>query len=644
MKSFIEKAEKEDLNDLLSEKISTVSDKSVNLMWVALKCYYNNDYNPLFTALGYDKETLKQETYNYIGKKVNKAATAKTRDFSTLQAQKKDAMQQGRDDALSFFSEMTSKAEQQKESPVSSATTKGGSTQTTNNTEKPNLITETVSKNINWNQGSEKLIKQSLLTGDLESAVEVALKCGREAEALLIAVSSGNQELLNRTKAEYFSKTKDLFVRNIFSSIINKNFEALLDYNVIKEWKEYVLYAKTYLNEEKFASFAYSIAEKLSNTEEIYSSIVCFILGQNFAKCLELLYKKYLKESVSISSKAEKDFLLHNLFEEVIALKYILDSPQSTNDFFDSIMTEYSSMLIENNLFAEACRYINKIRNKTQKMVSVYDRIYGHCESTIGKLFPKLQPPYNIITVKPKLPQASATNKNINAKQSVNQPKPGGTPWDAIDGNASSTAKGKGFTMGAHNNINSNIPGGKTAQPMNALINSNVTGNMANMGMNQPKNVTSSNRPFVRPNIGKVNEDLNQSANYGQDTGNMSNSSSVGAHVNVSNMGNTLGTPGMNASANNLTNSSMNRIVNRPVNAPIAKAPVLPKQPFIPTQHIGQRGYEEDQGQQKFGNVNAGASSTIHHSGMMGITGSTPLVNNIGNSNPSRPSVPSSNI
>ncbi len=37
------------------------------------------------------------------------------------------------------------------------------------------------------------MIKSSLLTGDLESAVDIALKCGREAEALLIA--SADQEI-----------------------------------------------------------------------------------------------------------------------------------------------------------------------------------------------------------------------------------------------------------------------------------------------------------------------------------------------------------------------------------------------------------------------------------------------------------------
>lgn len=607
MKSFIEKAERDDLNELLNEKINTITDKSTNLMWIALKCYYNNDYNAFFSALGYDKDTLKQETYNYIGKKISKTATTKTRDFSNIQAQKKDASQQGKDDALSFFSEMTHKAEQQSQKDLNTPNTqKGINAQTINNTEKPNLITETISKNINWNQGSEKLIKQSLLTGDLESAVEVAMKCGREAEALLIAVSSGNQDLLNKTKNEYFSKNKDLFVRNIFSSIINKNFEALLDYNVIKEWKEYILYAKTYLNDPKFASFAYSIGEKLSNTEETYSAVVCFILGQNFAKCLELLYQKYQRESENVT-KNERNFLLHNLFEEVIAIKYILDSPQNTNEIFDGVITDYSNLLIENNLFEEACRYINKIRNKTQKMVSIYDRIYGHCESIIGKTFPKLQPPFNIITIKPKLShniQQGRTNQKISGQ--MNQSK--GSLWETSEINQVPQNKN---SFGVPN-INSGNVAVKANQskPYNQPIGAN------NINSNSLKNQAPSNRLTNNSNMAKLNDDQNQSYNYGNQS--------------ESGIGNVVG--------NNINQQQQNRINNRPVNPPIARAPILPKQ-AIPQQSTNQSTYEDDNN--KFGNVNSSLNQNAQGN-MIGNSRVIPPPTNPVVSNPPRPQIPTS--
>ena len=125
----------------------------------------------------------------------------------------------------------------------------------------PMTLTETISKNINWNLGSEKLIKDSLLIGDLDNAVEVAMKCGRDAEALLIA-SNGSKELFLKAKNLFFSKNKDLFIKNIFSSIIKQDFEQLLEYNIIKDWKEYVLYALTYLAKSDFGKFASNVQSK----------------------------------------------------------------------------------------------------------------------------------------------------------------------------------------------------------------------------------------------------------------------------------------------------------------------------------------------------------------------------------------------
>jgi hypothetical protein len=44
-----------------------------------------------------------------------------------------------------------------------------------------------VSRNSNWDDGYEGIIKKNLLIGNLEYAAEVALKAGRTTEALLIA-------------------------------------------------------------------------------------------------------------------------------------------------------------------------------------------------------------------------------------------------------------------------------------------------------------------------------------------------------------------------------------------------------------------------------------------------------------------------
>jgi hypothetical protein len=62
-----------------------------------------------------------------------------------------------------------------------------------------------------------------LLVGNLEYAAQVALKCGRSTEALLIAQADG-PELFEKIKEEYFSQHKDAFVKNIINSISKNDF------------------------------------------------------------------------------------------------------------------------------------------------------------------------------------------------------------------------------------------------------------------------------------------------------------------------------------------------------------------------------------------------------------------------------------
>lgn len=52
---------------------------------------------------------------------------------------------------------------------------------------------EQVSKNINWDTGVEKIIKDNLIIGNYDGAIDCALKSGRSSEALLLAYSQGKE-------------------------------------------------------------------------------------------------------------------------------------------------------------------------------------------------------------------------------------------------------------------------------------------------------------------------------------------------------------------------------------------------------------------------------------------------------------------
>jgi hypothetical protein len=97
--------------------------------------------------------------------------------------------------AADFFSELGSRSNNAP--PASKANNNNNVEENKVEEEQPSnqtklqMVTETISRNTNWDEGVEGIIKRNLLIGNLEYAAEVALKAGRTTEALLIADAGG---------------------------------------------------------------------------------------------------------------------------------------------------------------------------------------------------------------------------------------------------------------------------------------------------------------------------------------------------------------------------------------------------------------------------------------------------------------------
>ena len=84
-----------------------------------------------------------------------------------------------------------------------------------------------VPKNLDWNQGKEKLIKQNILIGNYEGAIDAAIKCGRTAEALIIA-HSVDSNTFNSTLKTFFTETTEHFIIDVLKNISYKDSEELI--------------------------------------------------------------------------------------------------------------------------------------------------------------------------------------------------------------------------------------------------------------------------------------------------------------------------------------------------------------------------------------------------------------------------------
>lgn len=85
-----------------------------------------------------------------------------------------------------------------------------------------NIKYDMVPRNFDWDMGKERLIKQNILIGNYEGAIDAALKCGRTAEALIIAYSV-DQNLFNNTLKTFFTETTDNFITDVLKQIAYKD-------------------------------------------------------------------------------------------------------------------------------------------------------------------------------------------------------------------------------------------------------------------------------------------------------------------------------------------------------------------------------------------------------------------------------------
>ena len=405
IKDFLEKTEKNDLKEILDIKIEQAKNqgnKNSNLVlfWTALKSVYEKNIDIFFNETGLNKEEFSNEISTALGHAKKKENMPKLY---------MPPVEESAEDLDELFN-----------APVEKEITRKQSIPAKDN-ELPNTITEEIIKNTNWSVGNEKTIKKSLLLGDIESAVQLLFKNNRNSEALLIA--STKPELFEKAKETYFAKENDLFVKSIFPAIINNNFDLLFDYNVSKEWKEYLFYVNTYsVNNQAFKDFANKLGDKLSSNPDIYLSLVCYVLSEQYDKIINMIYNLYNKE---VDKTGDKNELLQNLFEQTQLVNKIINSQGNTNEIFNKIIYNYCLLLVQEGLNIEASRYLINIKDLGDEHIQeLYERLYFNCELELGNSLPRPNTKLNLIMIKKQREEKNNTfRNNIPQNKEINNPQ-----------------------------------------------------------------------------------------------------------------------------------------------------------------------------------------------------------------------------
>mmetsp|Transcript_11336 Transcript_11336/g.21478 ORF Transcript_11336/g.21478 Transcript_11336/m.21478 type:complete len:1133 (-) Transcript_11336:68-3466(-) len=229
------------------------------------------------------------------------------------------------------------------------------------------LAAKTDSKTTDWSAGPELMIKEALLIGNLEAAVECCFKSGKMAEGLLLS-SGGGTELWTRARDEYLRLQGDAFLTTV-GNIMTNDFETLVANSNLSNWMETLAILATYSG-EKYCMLCEQLGERLEKEKiEPRSAMICYICAGNFTKTVNIW------SSTHIATQGSQKLGLQGLVEKMTVLQDAVKFNQA-DMMFNSKLTQYAEILANSGRLTAAMRYMTLLRDDASSAI-LRDRIYN---------------------------------------------------------------------------------------------------------------------------------------------------------------------------------------------------------------------------------------------------------------------------
>ncbi|XP_069945379.1 protein transport protein Sec31A-like isoform X4 [Cherax quadricarinatus] len=229
-------------------------------------------------------------------------------------------------------------------------------------------------------ENNHGLITQALLVGDLESAVELCIKDRIHPHALILAAQAG---------PELFAKTRDVVLAQVdgslsslVSAVVRGDLTSITTTCNLSKWKEALVAALTYSNDEQFPALAESLGERLEakgDPESLLSAMICYVCAGSL--------EKFVSCWIKTRPETNQPNNLQDLVEIIMGLQQSLSAAGrptnlSEGNAVSSLLCQYASLLAAQGSLTTAVSYLN---SATQgDMVELRDRLYRALGYTTG--------------------------------------------------------------------------------------------------------------------------------------------------------------------------------------------------------------------------------------------------------------------
>ncbi|XP_075697695.1 protein transport protein Sec31B isoform X2 [Rhinoderma darwinii] len=176
---------------------------------------------------------------------------------------------------------------------------------------------ETAKFDISVTSDTDGLISQALLIGNFEAAVDLCLKDGRFADAIILA-NAGGEDLLRETQQWYFARQKNKITTLLSSVVQHKWRDVVLSCN-LQSWKEALALLLTYSKPEEYADLCDALGNRLESEGEGKLSpqaCLCYISSGNVDRLTECWVQSHETSTpLALQDLVEKAMVLRKSIE-----------------------------------------------------------------------------------------------------------------------------------------------------------------------------------------------------------------------------------------------------------------------------------------------------------------------------------------
>uniref|UniRef100_A0A8C6WLU3 SEC31 homolog B, COPII coat complex component n=1 Tax=Neogobius melanostomus TaxID=47308 RepID=A0A8C6WLU3_9GOBI len=222
---------------------------------------------------------------------------------------------------------------------------------------------------------TDGLISQALLVGNFEGAVDLCLNDGRYAEAILLAISGG-EELLKKTQQKYLSKQKNM---------VTQNWKDIVESCELDNWKEALAALLTYAHPEDFAHLCDTLGGRLESEQTEKRSLqacLCYICSGNIEKLVECwALHRDCSSPLGLEDLVEKVMMLRKSIERLRNSEVSVQSPVLAEK-----LTRYAGILAAEGSLSTAMAYLPENSEEVRRRRPYF------CSSSPGSGMPPIMP------------------------------------------------------------------------------------------------------------------------------------------------------------------------------------------------------------------------------------------------------------